>query len=111
VSGAIELIAYGVLEYKPLSSIATLQAAQAEYRAQIEHNEEIMQLAMNAFKARSWLLSYSSSSKYRFVLHGPLTGSFPLRARELIAHGTLRDVCLVAIEREKLFLEDPDAPR
>jgi hypothetical protein len=102
MSGAIAMIAFGVLEYKPPFPHSP------DYDKKCKSNEEILKLAMDAFRERGWLLTYSLPPPRSFSLFGPVLSAGLGNGRHLIDVGSLSDVCRTAVEHEKLFLEDPD---
>ena len=103
MSGAIEMVAFGVLEYKPIPFKGT---TDKEYMEKFHLAHDILKLVEDVFNSRGWLLSpkYPSND---FVLLGATDGKVSFKWRPKIAEGTLKKVCRAAVEYDRLREEEP----
>ena len=108
MSGAVRMVAWGVLEYNPLAPIAKNEAAGV-FKSQLSKAREIFYLVKEEFELRDWLLTQRPyGARYdpfyrEFILLGRLNITPGLVTREMIGEGTLREVCLAAIAYDDIW--------
>lgn len=94
-TAAIRMVAFGVLEHELPFHVADLQLGDAP-----PQSYEIERLVKTEFEALGWFITrvVPGRNNNAFVLLGALVGHPKFRGRAEIGRGSLRDVCLKALE-------------
>lgn len=105
MSGAVSMVAWGVLEYTPLPFNKIINS-DIEIRAR-----EILGLVTIEFTKRDWLLRPNKKAygtRRKFILLGARKVTPALTTRDLIGKGTLKEVCLAAIAHDAVWSVIPE---
>lgn len=108
MSGAVSMVAWGVLEYTPgplWARYAPYNRVDIGYEADIRALE-ILGLVTREFTKRGWLLRPKTSRK--FMLLGARKVTPALTTRDIIGEGTLKEVCLAAIAHDAVWSVIPE---
>lgn len=104
MSTAISMVAWGVLEYKPIAFPSHMDKEACEQR---NAASEVLELVRAEFDARSWLLKKHTGMATFVLFAEPLQAFGSTTGRRMVAIGTLKIVCQAALDESKLFLEQP----
>ena len=100
-TGAIRMIAFGVIEYVPVPLDEPMHKRERD--AMISKEIEVQALVEKEFELLGWKImrsvnKFGSTSWRKFILLGVRQGSQALPTRPKIGEGTLQECCLAAVK-------------